>query len=337
MPRADRRTFFKSRNIPPISELTGQPGQGLLRALKRAGAGAVETRLSERSVDKGGSAMHQVNLGIVLFSSLVTSMAFAQIAEQRSEQRPTRQEPPDTGVRSLAETGSRVPATPVKQFERQPEMVIVKALIVTVSFGESKGSDRAESTATAGVESVAHALVKKINTEVGVKRTPMSTLMKALDDVIKEQVKIVSIQTLSGFELTTIAGQSAFVQIGHRKPRIVGTTFSQQGRTNNLDMENVGTILQITPQVVPDGALVLAVDIESSDLGPEAEGIVMATTDDGTEIRSPQVDTMTLKTTVTTANGQVVVVNDLICDRQQMRKETFILLRPLVLGATGSQ
>lgn len=293
-------------------------------------------RPSERSEDKGKSAMRQVNLSIVLFSSLVASMAFAEIAEQRSEQRLTRQESPDTRVRSLAETGPRVPAAPMKQFERQPETVIVQALIVTVSFGESKGSDRAESTSTAAVESVAHALAKKVNTEVGDKRTPMSTLMKALDDVIKEQVKIVSIQALSGLELTTIAGQSAFVQFGHRKPRIVGTTFSQQGRTNNLDMENVGSILQITPQVVPDGSLVMAVDIESSDLGPEAEGIVIATTDDGTEIRSPQVDTMTLKTTVATANGQMVVVNDLICDKQQWRKETFILLRPLVLGATGS-
>jgi hypothetical protein len=206
-----------------------------------------------------------------------------------------------------------------------------------VSFGEGKGSDRAESTATVGVESVATALAKKINIEVGAKRTPMSTLMKALEDVIKEQVKIASIQDFSGFELTTIAGQSAFVQIGHRKPRIVGTTFSQQGRTNNLDMENVGSILQITPQVIPDGSLVMAVDIECSDLGPEAEGMVIATTDDGTEIRSPQVDTMMLKTTVATANGQVVVVNHLICDRQQLRKETFIMLRPLVLGATGSQ
>jgi hypothetical protein len=281
--------------------------------------------------------MRQVNLSIVLVWGLVAGTALAQISEQRSDQRPVRQGPPRTGVRSLAEAGPRVPATPVKRFDRQPEMVMVQALIVTVSFGEGKGGDRPESTAAAGVGSVADALAKKINTEVGIKRTPMSALTKALDGALKEQAKTASIQTLTGLELTTIAGQTAFVQIGHRKPRIVGTTFSQRGRTNNLSMEDVGSIMQITPQVVPDGSLVVAVDIERSDLGPEAEGMVIATKEDGTEIRSPQTDTMMTKTTVTTANGQAVVVNDLICDRQRLRKETFVLLRPLVVGATGSQ
>jgi type II secretory pathway component GspD/PulD (secretin) len=165
----------------------------------------------------------------------------------------------------------------------------------------------------------------------------MSALTKALDGALKEQDKTASIQTLTGLELTTIAGQTAFVQIGHRKPRIVGTSFSQRGLTNNLSMEDVGSIVQITPQVVPDGSLVVAVDIERSDLGPEAEGKVIATMEDGTEIRSPQTDTMMAKTTISTANGQAVVVNDLICDQQRLRKETFVLLRPLVVGATDSR
>jgi len=127
------------------------------------------------------------------------------------------------------------------------------------------------------------------------------------------------------------------VHIGHRKPRIVSTTFSQRGRANTVSMENVGSIVQITPQVVPDGSLVVAVDIERSDFSPEAEGMVIATTEDGTEIRSPQIDIMMAKTTVTTANGQAVVVNDLTFNRQPLRKETFVLLRPLVVGATDSR
>ncbi len=281
--------------------------------------------------------MRQVILNMVLVWGFAASTALAQIAEQRSDQGRVRQGPPPTRVRSLAETGPRVPTTPLKQFDRQPEMVMVQVLIVTLSFGEGTGGDGAKSTAASAAGSVADALAKKINTEVGVERIPMSALTKALDGALKEKAKTASIQTLTGLELTTIAGQTAFVQIGHRKPKIVGTTFSQRGRTNNVSMENVGSIVQITPQVVRDGSLVVAVDIERSDLGPESEGMVIAITEDGTEIRSPQTDTMMAKTTVTTANGQAVVVNNLICNRHPLRKETFILLRPLVVGATDSR
>ena len=183
---------------------------------------------------------------------------------------------------------------------------------------------------------MADALARKINADVGVERAPMSALTKALDGVLKEKAQAASVAVLNGLELTTIAGQTAFLQIGHRKPRIVGATTSPRGRTNTIDMANVGSIVQITPQIIPDGSLVVAVDIERSDLGPEEEGVVIAITEEGTEIRSPQIDTMMAKTTVAAANGQAVAINDLICNRQPLRKETFVLLRPLVIRAIDS-
>lgn len=278
--------------------------------------------------------MRRVLVGTVVILGFVVSTALAQYAQQHSAPPPVRQEPPPSHTHSLAETGPRVPATPPRQFDRQPEMVMVQALIVTVSFGEGKG---AESTAPSEAGSVAESLTKKINAEMGVERRPMSALTKALDDVLKEKAKTASIQDLTGLELATIAGQPAFVQIGHRKPRIVGATFSQRGRANNVSMENVGSIVQVTPQIAGDGSLVMEVDIERSDLGPEAEGMVIAATEEGREIRSPQIDTMTAKTTVAAANGQAVVVGDLICVQEPSSKETFVLLRPIVVRTKESR
>ena len=274
--------------------------------------------------------MRQMIVNTVVILGVLVSTALAQHAQQHSGQHAVRQETPPTHARSLAETGPRVPATPPRQFDRQPEMVTVQALIVTVSFGESEGAE-----STAG--SVAESLTKKINAEMGVERTPMSALTKALDDVLKEKGKTATIQDLTGLELATIAGQPAFVQIGHRKPRIVGATFSSRGRTNSVNMEDVGTIVQVTPQIAGDGSLVMEVDIERSDLGPEAEGMVIAATEEGSEIRSPQIDTMVAKTTVAAASGQAVLINGLICNQESSSKETFVLLRPVVVRAKESR
>ena len=274
--------------------------------------------------------MCRILLSMALVWSLVAGTVFAQSAEQRSGQRPTGQPPRVMAIRPSAGTPEGPRTAPPKQFDRQPQMVSVQALIVTVSFGEAGNSK-----SPAG--SVADALAEKINAEIGDKKTPMAALISAMDGVLKEKAKTASIETFTGLELVTVAGQTASVQIGHRKPRIVGATFSQRGRSNNVQMENVGSIVQITPQVVPDGSLVVAVDIEKSDLGPEAEGKVIAGLEDGTQVRSPQIDTLMARTTVTAANGQVVVLGNLVCSQQVSRKETFVLLRPLLVDASDGR
>lgn len=277
--------------------------------------------------------MCRVMLSMALVCSCAAGPVLAQTAGSRSGPRTAPQGPPAKTVRSSAEVQARPHPAPVKQFDGQPDMVMVQALIVTVSFGEAKGGDGPKSPAGF----LADALAEKINAEGGAKRTPISALTTALDGLLKEKAKTASIETLTGLELVTVAGQTAFVQIGQRKPRTTGVAISQRGRSNSVQMENVGTIVQITPQVVPDGSLVVAVDIERSDLGPEAEGKVIATLEDGSEIRSPQIDTLTAKTTVTAANGQAVVVSDLVRNERSLQKETFVILRPLVIGASDDR
>ncbi len=334
-PRATRRLAIMppgplAANAPQRPRLAKTCTRGIPVRYNR---GAVSMANQKRSF-WGGVAMRRVLVNTVVILGLLASTALAQHAQQRSGQRPVQQEASQTHAHSLAETEPRVSATPVRQFDRQPEIVTVQALIVTISF---EGGKDAESTAPSEAGSVAEALTKKINAEMGDQKTPMSALTKALDDVLKEKSKTAAIQDLTGLELTTAAGQTAFVQIGHRKPRIVGATFSSRGRANNVSMENVGTIVQVTPQIAGDGSLVMEVNIERSDLGPEAEGMVIATTEEGREIRSPQIDTMTAKTTVTAANGQAVVVSDLICNQEPSSKETFVLLRPVVIRGKESR
>jgi len=273
--------------------------------------------------------MSRVMLSVALVCSCAVGIVLAQSAGSRTGRKAARQRPPLTAEHTSAETPSRFPAAPVVQYAGQPDMVRVQALIATVSFGEAADDSPAGS--------LADALAERINAEGGAKKTPMPALATALDGVLKERGKTASIETLTGIELVSVAGQTAFVQIGHRKPRITGVTISQRGRTNQVQMENVGSIVRITPQVLPDASLVVAVNIERSDLAPEEEGPVIAELEDGSEIRSPQIDTLVAETTVTAADGQAVVVNDLVCSEQSSRKETFVIIRPLLIGASDDR
>ena len=116
---------------------------------------------------------------------------------------------------------------------------------------------------------------------------------------------------LSRPHIMTLDNQSAYIQVGSRVPRITGTTTNQTGQTNQVTLENVGLILGVTPRVSPDKMVVMEVDVEKSELGPEAEGIPVSISE-GQVIRSPRINTTFAQTTVSAADGQTVVLGGLI-------------------------
>ncbi len=59
-------------------------------------------------------------------------------------------------------------------------------------------------------------------------------------------------EILSRPQVMTLDNQPAFIQVGERVPRIVGTSINQVGQVNNIELENVGLILGVTPRISPD-------------------------------------------------------------------------------------
>ncbi len=133
----------------------------------------------------------------------------------------------------------------------------------------------------------------------------VSVLLRAL-----EQSK--SLEILSRPQVMTLDNQPAFIQVGQRVPRIVGTQLNQIGQVNNIQMENVGLILGVTPRISPDGNVVMEIDAEKSEIGPEQEGIPVSVSAEGSIIRSPRVNIITAQTTVSAASGQTIVIGGLI-------------------------
>lgn len=133
----------------------------------------------------------------------------------------------------------------------------------------------------------------------------ISVLLRALDESR-------NIEILSRPQIMTLDNQPAFIQVGQRVPRIVGTNINQVGQVNSIELENVGLILGVTPRISPDGMVVMELDAEKSNLGPEADGIPVSVSSDGGIIRSPRVNITTAQTTVSAASGETIIIGGLI-------------------------
>ncbi len=139
----------------------------------------------------------------------------------------------------------------------------------------------------------------------------VSVLLRALNETRHVRV-------LSRPQIRTLDNQPAFIQVGQRVPRIIGSTVNQNGQSNSISLENVGLILGVTPRVSPDNMVVMEIDAEKSKVGKEQDGIPVAVSVDGTVIRSPRVDTNTVQATVSAANGETIILGGLITEERDV-------------------
>ncbi|MBM4005619.1 MAG: hypothetical protein FJ295_20410 [Planctomycetes bacterium] len=153
----------------------------------------------------------------------------------------------------------------------------------------------------------------------------LSVLMRALRENRRLEV-------LSRPQVLTLDNQPAFIQVGQRVPRIVGSIVNQAGQQNNVALENVGLILGVTPRISPDGNVVMEIDAEKSELGTETEGIPVSVSTNGTVIRSPRINTTTAQATVSAASGETIILGGLITKstRNLQRKVPYLGDVPLL-------
>ena len=194
----------------------------------------------------------------------------------------------------------------IEALDRQPAMVSIEVLIAEVGLDE--GDDEA-----------ARALLKKATDE-------------GIDAVVADLKSHGQIRVLARPLITALDNQSAFINIGRRRPRITGTTISARGRTYNVTLENVGLTLGVTARISDDGLVTMEIDLEQSNLGPADEGAPISSSRDGKETRSPEIGTTTLQTTVSAKSGQTVVLGGLISRQEAEGRGMLILLAPHIVS-----
>jgi len=137
----------------------------------------------------------------------------------------------------------------------------------------------------------------------------VSVLIRALQEARRLDV-------LSRPQVMMLNNTTGEVQVGQQVPYVTGTTNNGFNITNNVEFQQVGLILSVTPRISPDGLVVLDVLAENSQLGSEEDGIPISVTD-GVVIRQPSIDTTRARTFVTARDGQTVILGGLITKQRQ--------------------
>jgi len=162
-----------------------------------------------------------------------------------------------------------------------------------------------------GTQALSHFSLGRLNSELGYGGLVLSASSENVSVLLRALQETRRVRVLARPHVMTLDNQPAFIQVGKRVPRIVGTRFDGRVQMNTVELEPVGLILAVTPRISPDGVVVMMVDAEKSELGPEQEGIPISITE-GAVIRSPSVNVTTAQTTVSAAHGETIVIGGLI-------------------------
>lgn len=179
-------------------------------------------------------------------------------------------------------------------------------------LGLSSGQGVSGTPRWIGTQGLSHFSLGRINGELGYGGFVFSASSESVSVLIRALKECRRLEVLSRPQIMTLDNQPAFIQVGERVPRITGAQISETGQINNITLENVGLILGVTPRISPDGLVVMEIDAEKSEVGPEEEGVPVSISATGEVIRSPRIETITAQTTVSAASGQTVVLGGLI-------------------------
>lgn len=138
--------------------------------------------------------------------------------------------------------------------------------------------------------------------------------------------------SLEQFRLRLVTdGTEAHLQNGYRVPRITGTQMSRSGGlANSVSMENIGSLIGGSAHITKTGKIALAVQVERSAFGPEEEDMPISVRE-GKTVRTPRVDTMTIKTQVTAASGGSIVLSSVVRLCSDKVTETFVVVTATIV------
>jgi general secretion pathway protein D len=163
-----------------------------------------------------------------------------------------------------------------------------------------------------GGQALSHFSLGRTSTDTDFGGLVLSASSENVSVLLRAMNQSRNVEILSRPQIMTLDNQPAFIQVGQRVPRIVGTSINQVGQVNTVELENVGLILGVTPRISPEGMVVMEIDAEKSEVGPEIDGIPVSISSTGEVIRSPRVNITTAQTTVSSASGQTIVIGGLI-------------------------
>jgi type II secretion system protein D len=137
----------------------------------------------------------------------------------------------------------------------------------------------------------------------------VSVLVRALETQDKLRV-------LSRPQLVTLHNKRAAILVGQSVPYVTGSSTTNNTTQSETAWQPVGTILDVTPRIMPDGMIAMAVYIERSSMGSEADGVPLYTSNNEV-IRQAKINNTNAQTTINAMDGQTVVFAGLITEQKE--------------------
>jgi type II secretory pathway component GspD/PulD (secretin) len=139
----------------------------------------------------------------------------------------------------------------------------------------------------------------------------VSILIRALEE--KNKVRI-----LSRPHLTTMHNNRATVKVGQDVPYVSSINSGGYSDSTNsaVQYREVGTILDVTPRITPDGRIVMAVYVEKSRVGSNTDGVPIGVSN-GQAINSPKIDITNAQTVVSANDNETIVFAGLITEEKE--------------------
>lgn len=177
-------------------------------------------------------------------------------------------------------------------------------------LGNSGSSQALAGSHIVGNQGLSSFAVGRMNPDLGYGGLVLSASSESVSVLIRALQETRRLDVLARPQIMTLDNQPAWIQVGKRVPRITGTTINEIGQVNNIEMENVGLIMGVTPRISPEGTVVMEIDAEKSELS-HTDGVPVAISE-GKPIMSPSIALTMAQTTVSAASGDTVVIGGLI-------------------------
>jgi Flp pilus assembly secretin CpaC len=175
---------------------------------------------------------------------------------------------------------------------------------------------------------------------------------------LQEKGVVSSVKTV---ELTALAGQSARTQMSENRPFVTGVTVAGMGgrggrggagggdapgggpgafpgggtTSRSISYRNVGTSVQVRPEVGADGEVTLDLHVEDSGMRAAGGGVAVGADDKGAAVPAAEFTVFNLETRVKVRPGQVVLAEGAKTESKAGQAQTIILVSASTDEATA--
>lgn len=173
------------------------------------------------------------------------------------------------------------------------------------------GNNASGNTSTVGTQGISNFSLGRQNGDLGFGGFVFSAQSDAVSVLVRALAARRTVHVLSRPQIRTTHNNTASIEVGQQVPVVNGVSITDNFVTPNIEPQNVGIIMEVTPRVTPDGNISMDVYAEKSALAPGGVPVFTDVTT-GNVVESVIIDTAIADTVVAVPNGQTIVIGGMI-------------------------